>query len=81
MDTGLHQLRRTLAWHPARAAGVESAMHKPKPYQCPICGAEIQDQPMRVLQHQLSHVRRPLARNQPEPCQSDQPEERKPAEN
>jgi hypothetical protein len=33
-------------------------MHKPKPYKCPSCGAEIPDLPMRVLEHQLSHVER-----------------------
>jgi hypothetical protein len=33
-------------------------MHKPKPYKCSICGAEVPDLPMPVLKHQLSHVRR-----------------------
>jgi hypothetical protein len=33
-------------------------MHKPKPYKCSICGAEVPDLPMPVLKHQMSHVRR-----------------------
>lgn len=33
-------------------------MHKPKPYKCSVCGAEVPDLPMQVLKHQLSHVRR-----------------------
>ena len=33
-------------------------MHKPKPYKCPVCGAELPDLPMLVLKHQMSHVRR-----------------------
>jgi len=42
------------------------AMHKPKPYKCPVCGAEVPDQPMPVLKHQLSHVKRgPYARYLP----------------
>lgn len=37
-------------------------MHRPKPYKCSICGAEVPDLPMPVLKHQLSHVkRRPYA--------------------
>ncbi len=35
-----------------------TAMHKPKPYKCSICGVEVPDLPMPVLRHQLSHVRR-----------------------
>ena len=43
-------------------------MHKPKPYQCSICGVEVPDLPMPVLRHQLSHVRRrPFARDGREP--------------
>jgi len=39
-------------------------MHKP--YKCPVCGAEVPDQPMPVLKHQLSHVtRRPRAQDRP----------------
>ena len=34
------------------------AMHNPKSYKCTVCGAEIADLPMPVLQHQLSHVER-----------------------
>ena len=49
---------------PRLAAGVESAVHKPKPYKCSICGAEVPDLPMPVLQHQMIHVRRrPFARS------------------
>ena len=33
-------------------------MHKPKPYKCSICGAEVPNLPMPVLKHQLSHVER-----------------------
>ena len=33
-------------------------MHNPKSYKCTVCGAEIADLPMPVLQHQLSHVER-----------------------
>jgi hypothetical protein len=45
-------------------------MHKPKPYKCSICGAEIQDLPMPVLKHQMSHVRRrPFARDRRHPDQ------------
>ena len=37
-------------------------MHKPKPYECPVCGAEVPNRPMQVPKHQLSHARpRPLA--------------------
>jgi hypothetical protein len=44
-------------------------MHKPKPYKCSICGAEVPDLPMVVLKHQLSHVgRRPYSRSVPEPA-------------
>jgi hypothetical protein len=32
-------------------------MHKPKPYKCSICGAEVPNLPMPVLKHQLSHAR------------------------
>ena len=42
-------------------------MHKPKAYKCLVCGAEVPDQPMPVLSHQLSHVkRRPYATDRPE---------------
>lgn len=41
-------------------------MHRPKRYTCPVCGEEVADLPMPVLKHQLSHVRRPLARGRPE---------------
>jgi hypothetical protein len=41
-------------------------MHTRKPYKCSVCGAEVVDLPMPVLKHQLSHVRRPLARDRPE---------------
>ena len=37
-------------------------MHKPKPYKCSICGAEVPDLPMTVLKHQMSHVTRRLLR-------------------
>lgn len=41
--------------------------YKPKPYRCPVCGAEVPDQPMPVLKHQISHVkRRPYAQDRPE---------------
>jgi len=41
-------------------------VHKSKPYRCPVCGAEVPDQPMPMLKHQLSHVeRRPYARDLP----------------
>lgn len=44
------------------------AMDKCKPYKCSICGAEVRNLPMPVLQHQMSHVaRRPLAHGRPEP--------------
>jgi hypothetical protein len=33
-------------------------MHQQKPYRCTVCGAEVPDQPMVVLKHQLSHVQR-----------------------
>jgi hypothetical protein len=33
-------------------------MREAKPYKCTICGAEIPNLPMPVLQHQMSHVRR-----------------------
>jgi hypothetical protein len=39
-------------------AGVESPVHKPKPYKSLICGAKVPDLPMPVLRHQLSHVER-----------------------
>lgn len=53
----------------SRGIVVEIAMHKPKPYKCSICGAEVPNVPMPVLKHQLSHVsRRPLARHQPRPA-------------
>jgi hypothetical protein len=43
-------------------------MHKPKPYRCSVCGAEVPDLPMPVLKHQMSHVeRRPFARDRHEP--------------
>lgn len=59
-----------------------SGMHKPKPYKCSICGAEVPDLPMPVLKHQLSHVRpRPFARDRQEPERpDDQQDDRKPAE-
>jgi hypothetical protein len=45
-----------------------TAMHKPKPYKCSICGAEVPDLPMPVLKHQMSHVtRRPFALDRREP--------------
>ena len=61
-----------------RLAVVESDVHKPKPYKCSLCGAEVPDLPMPVLKHQLSHVkRRPYARDQPERERpSEQPDER-----
>jgi hypothetical protein len=47
-------------------------MHKPKPYKCSICGAEVPDLPMPVLKHQMSHVtRRPFERDRPEPSSPD----------
>jgi hypothetical protein len=49
-----------------------TAMHKPKPYKCPSCGAEIPDLPMPVLKHQMSHVRRrPFAGDRRERDQRD----------
>ena len=49
-----------------------TAMHEPKPYKCSICGAEVPDLPMPVLNHQMSHVRRrPFARDGREPDQHD----------
>ena len=43
-------------------------MHKRKPYKCSICGAELPDLPMAVLQHQFSHVRRrPYSKSVAEP--------------
>jgi len=57
-------------------------VHKPKPYRCPTCGAEVPDQPMPVLQHQMSHVkRRPYPRDRPEPERpEDQLERERPEE-
>ena len=47
-------------------------VHKPRPYKCSICGAEIPDLPMPVLKHQMSHVRRrPVARSVPEAANSE----------
>lgn len=41
-------------------------MHKRKPYTCSICGTEVPDLPMPVLEHQFSHVkRRPRAADRP----------------
>lgn len=56
-------------------------MHKPKPYRCSICGAEVPDQPMPVLKHQLSHVgRRPYARNRsPADRRNERPDRPAPA--
>ena len=43
-------------------------MHKQKTYHCSVCGAEIPDLPMPVLEHQLSHTkRRPFAGDRAEP--------------
>ena len=64
----------------ARPSPTLGAMQKPKAYKCSICGAGMSDLPMPVLKHQLSHVRRPLARNQPLPPANDQPEEKKAAD-
>jgi len=37
-------------------------MHKMKPCRCPVCRAEVPDEPMPVLKHRLSPVkRRPYA--------------------
>jgi hypothetical protein len=33
-------------------------MHQPKPYRCTVCGAEVLDQLIVALKHQLSHVQR-----------------------
>jgi hypothetical protein len=57
-------------------------MHKPKPYKCSICGAEIPNLPMPVLKHQMSHVRRrPYAEDWRTPRKSpDEATDRKPAE-
>lgn len=47
-------------------------MHKPKPYKCSMCGAEVPDLPMPVLKHQMSHVRRrPFARDRREPDRTE----------
>ena len=36
--------------------------HRRQVWRCSICGAEVPDQPMPVLKHQMSHVkRRPYA--------------------
>jgi hypothetical protein len=44
-------------------------MRKPKPYKCSICGVEVPDLPMLVLQHQISHVgRRPYSGSVPKPA-------------
>jgi hypothetical protein len=53
-------------------------MHKPKPYKCSVCGAEIPDLPMTVLGHQMSHVKpRPYANDWPErDSPKDRPDER-----
>jgi len=51
-------------------------MQKSKPYRCLICGAEVPDLPMPVLQHQTSHVpRRPYAKSASEPAKSEQESE------
>ena len=41
-----------------RASPHITAMDKRKPYKCPTCGAEVPDEPMPVLRHQMPHVRR-----------------------
>lgn len=57
-------------------------MHKPKPYKCSICGAEVSDLPMPVLRHQMSHVtQRPFARDwrepgSPEPTAATEPNDK-----
>jgi hypothetical protein len=33
-------------------------MHKQKSYHCSVCGAEMSDQPVIILRHELSHVQR-----------------------
>jgi hypothetical protein len=44
-------------------------MHRPKPYKCSICSAEVSDLPMPVLKHQMSHVKpRPFARDRQKPA-------------
>ena len=49
-------------------------MHKPKPYKCSVCGAEVPDLPMPVLKHQMSHVtRRPFARDRRQPNRPESP--------
>ena len=51
-------------------------MHKPKPYRCTICGAEIPNLPMTVLGHQMSHVkRRPYANDRPSKPDRQVPEQ------
>ena len=51
-------------------------MHKRKPYKCSICGAEVPDLPMPVLQHQMSHVRRrTYTKSVPEPAGSERQSE------
>jgi len=50
--------------------------HRRQVWRCSICGAEVPDRPMPVLQHQLSHVkRRPYAddRWEPPPRPEDDP--------
>jgi hypothetical protein len=48
------------------------SMQKCKLYKCSVCGVELPDLPMPVLQHQLSHVRRqPYSRSVPEPAGSE----------
>lgn len=43
-------------------------MHKPKPYKCSVCGAEVPNLPMPVLKHQLSHAKpRPYVGGPPLP--------------
>lgn len=52
-------------------------MHKRKPWKCSACGQEVEDLPMPVLQHQLSHVqRRPRAGIVERPARQDRPADR-----
>ena len=51
-------------------------MHPRKAYKCSICGAEVLDLPMPVLQHQMSHVRRrPYSKSVAEPAGSERQSE------
>jgi hypothetical protein len=65
----------------AQPGRVEWTMQKPKPYKCSVCGAEVPNLPMPVLEHQMSPVkRRPFAGVRPKPERPDERDRRPPAE-